>query len=113
VLNNNQKQAINSANYETVFSQFEELTYSLLPFYNLNKNSLVITKCGTISANFEELETSDYLKKLKANTHLKKIKVIISENLNPFWQTVKEQKMVSYLKIDLNNCLKLIKKINL
>jgi hypothetical protein len=29
--------------------------------------------------------------------------------LNPFWQTVKEQKMVSYLKIDLNNCLKLIK----
>jgi hypothetical protein len=76
VWNNNQKQAINSANYETVFSQFEELTYSLLPFYNLNKNSLVITKCGTISANFEELETSDYLKKLKANTHLKKIKVI-------------------------------------
>jgi hypothetical protein len=34
-----------------------KLTYSLLPFYNLNKNSLVITKCGTISANFEELET--------------------------------------------------------
>jgi hypothetical protein len=51
-----------------------KLTYSLLPFYNLNKNSLVITKCGTISANFEELETSDYLKKLKANTHLKNIK---------------------------------------
>jgi len=109
VWNNNQKQVINSANYETVFTQFEELTYSLLPFYNLNKNSLVITKCGTISANFEELETSDYLKKLKANTHLKNIKVInISENLNPFWQTVKEQKMVSYLKIDLNNCLRLI-----
>jgi XrtN system VIT domain protein len=109
VWNNNQKQSINSTNYETVFAQFENLTYSLLPLYRLKENSLVITKSGTISANFEELETSDYLKKLKANTQQKNIKVInISENLNPFWQTVKEQKMVSYLKIDLNKCLKLI-----
>jgi XrtN system VIT domain protein len=102
-------QTLNSANYETVFAQFEDLTYSLLPLYSLEENSLVITKCSTISANFEELETSDYLKKLKANTQQKNIKVInISENLNPFWQTVKEQKMVSYLKIDLNKCLMLI-----
>ncbi|MBB1193326.1 XrtN system VIT domain-containing protein [Flavobacterium sp. SOK18b] len=109
VWNNNQKQLVNRSNYETVFFQFEDLTYSLLPLYNLKENSLVITKSGTISANFEELETSDYLKKLKATTHLKNIKVInISDNLNPFWQTVKEQKMVSYLKADLNNSLKLI-----
>jgi len=109
VWNNNQKQFINSTNYETVFAQFETLTYSLLPLYNLKENSLVITKCGTISANFEELETSDYLKKLKERTQQKNIKVInISENLNPFWQTVKEQNMVSYLKTNLNNCLKLI-----
>ena len=109
VWNNNQKQSINSTNYETVFAQFETLIYSLCPLYNLKENSLVITKCGTISANFEELETSDYLKKLKERTQEKNIKVInISENLNPFWQTVKEQKIVSYLKIDLNNCLKLI-----
>lgn len=109
VWNNNQKRSINRSNYETVFAQFEGLTYSLLPLYSLKENSLVITKCGTISANFEELETSDYLKKLKTNTHLKNIKVInISENLNPFWQTVKEQKMVSYLKTDLYQCLKLI-----
>lgn len=109
VWNNNQKQSINSANYETVFAQFKTLTYSLLPLYNLKENSLVITKCGKISANFEELETSDYLKKLKERTQQKNIKVInISENLNPFWQTVKEQNMVSYLKTNLNNCLKLI-----
>lgn len=109
VWNNNQKQSINSANYETVFATFETLTYSLLPLYSLKEHSLVITKCGTISANFEELETSDYLKKLKDRTQQKNIKVInISENLNPFWQTVKEQKLVSYLKIDLDKCLKLI-----
>jgi XrtN system VIT domain protein len=109
VWNNNQKEVINSSNYETVFAQFENLSYSLLPLYSLKENSLVITKCGTISANFEELETSDYLKKLKAKTQQKNIKVInISENLNPFWLTVKEQKIVSYLKTDLNKCLKLI-----
>lgn len=109
VCKDNQKQFINSTNYEKVFAQFETLAYSLLPLYNLKENSLVITKCGTISANFEELETSDYLKKLRARTQQKNIKVInISENLNPFWQTVKEQKIVSYLKIDLNQCLKLI-----
>lgn len=109
VMNNNQKQSINSTNYQTVFAQFETLTYSLLPLYNLKENSLVITKCGKFSANFEELETSDYLKKLKERTQQKNIKVInISENLNPFWQTVKEQNMVSYLKTNLNNCLKLI-----
>ncbi|MES2574399.1 MAG: XrtN system VIT domain-containing protein [Bacteroidota bacterium] len=109
VWKDNQKQAINSTNYETVFAQFETLTYSLLPLYNLKENTLVITKCGTVSANFEELETSDYLKKIKGSTQQKNIKVInISENLNPFWQTVKEQKIVSYLKTDLNKCLKLI-----
>jgi XrtN system VIT domain protein len=109
VWKNNQKQSINSSNYETVFASFETLTYSLLPLYRLEENSLVITKCSTISANFEELEISDYLKKLKGSTQQKNIKVInISENLNPFWQTVKEQKIVSYLKTDLNECLKLI-----
>jgi XrtN system VIT domain protein len=109
VWKNNQKQEINKANYESVFSQFEDLSYSLLPLYNLKENSLVITKCGTISANFEELATSEYLNKLKLNTQQKNIKTInISEDLNPFWQTLKEQKLVSYLKIDLTNALKMI-----
>jgi XrtN system VIT domain protein len=109
VWKDNQKQEINKANYESVFSQFENLSYSLLPLNNLKENSLVITKCGIISANFEELTTSEYLNKLKLNTQQKNIKAInISENLNPFWQTVKEQKLVSYLKTDLENALKLI-----
>ena len=100
---------LRSLNYKTVLDQFKALTYSLLPLYELKDSSLVITKCSSISANFEELESSDYLKKLRKGTKQKNIKVInISENLNPFWQTVKEQKIVSYLKIDLNNCLNLI-----
>ena len=107
VINYNQKQEINSQNYTSIFEQFETLSYSLLPFYNLKENTLVITKCGTISANFEELETSNYLKKVKSNTKNKSIKVInISENLNPFWQTIKEQKYVTYAKMDLKNCIK-------
>lgn len=109
VWKNNHKEPINRKNYKTVLDQFKALTYSLLPLYELKDSSLVITKCSSISANFEELESSDYLKKLRKGTKQKNIKVInISENLNPFWQTVKEQKIVSYLKIDLNNCLNLI-----
>lgn len=109
VINDDKKQEINSQNYKIVFEKFENLSYSLLPFYNLKENTLVLTKCGTISANFEELETSNYLKKVKSSTKDKKIKVInISENLNPFWQTIKEQKYVTYAKMDLKNCIKTI-----
>ena len=107
----NEKRAINSSNYETLFSSLQPLSYSLLPLYKLKENSLVITKCGSISANFEELENTEFLTKLKANTQNKNIKVInISENINPFWQTVKEQNYVSYLKTPIENCIQLIDK---
>jgi XrtN system VIT domain protein len=109
VINEKQKQEITNQNYKTVFQQFETLSYSLLPFYNLKENTLVITKCGTISANFEELEASNYLKKVKTNTKNKNIKTInISENLNPFWQTIKEQKYVTYAKMDMKTCIQAI-----
>lgn len=109
VINDDKKQEINKQNYKVVFEKFENLSYSLLPFYNLKENSLVITKCGTVSANFEELEETNYLKKVKLNTKNKKIKVInISENLNPFWQTIKEQKYITYAKMELKNCIKTI-----
>lgn len=106
---NNEKQQITSANAEETLSQFENLQYSLLPLYKIAENSLVVTKCGTFSANFEELETSNYLKKIKLGTKQRNLKVInISEELNPFWQTIKEQKYVEYLKSDLKNAVKLI-----
>lgn len=106
---NNQKRAINNSNYENIFVLFESLSYSLLPFYNLKENSLVVTKCSDFSANFEELETTEYLQKLKIDTKKKNIKVInIGQELNPFWQTIKEQKYVSYLKTNLKNCKNLI-----
>ena len=109
IYNNNQKQEINTANYKNILPQFESLHYSLLPLYKLSENSLVITKCGAFSANFEELETSDYLKKIKSGTKQKNIKVInISKEINPFWQTVKEQKYVMYLQTDFEKSLKLI-----
>ncbi|MNX82258.1 Vault protein inter-alpha-trypsin [compost metagenome] len=106
---NNEKQAINGANYESVLSQFEDLHYSLLPFHKLLENSLVITKSGTVSANFEELAYSRYLQKLKAQAKQKQIRVInISDEINPFWQTVKEQHYVEYYKTNLENALKLL-----
>jgi len=108
---NQQKVEINSANCEAIFSQFETLQYSLLPLFKLQENSLVVTKSGTFSANFEELQSSNYLAKLKKGTKAKNIKIInISEAINPFWQTVKEQKYVEYLKTDLKNCIDLINK---
>lgn len=105
----NQKEEINKTNSDLIFSQFEELQYSLLPLYKVAENCLVITKCNTFSANFEELETSNYLKKIKSRTKERHIKVInIANEINPFWQTIKEQKYVEYLKIDLKTSLKLI-----
>ncbi|NHM00948.1 XrtN system VIT domain-containing protein [Flavobacterium difficile] len=109
VIRDDEKQEINNQNYKIVFEKFENLSYSLLPFYNLKEKSLVVTKCGMMSANFEELATSKYLKKVKTTTKNKKIKVInISDNLNPFWQTVKEQKYITYAKMDLKNCINTI-----
>lgn len=106
---NNEKQAINEANYESVLSQFEDLHYSLLPFHKFLENSLVITKSGTVSANFEELASSRYLQKLKMKAKQKQIRVInISDEINPFWQTMKEQHYVDYYKTDLENALKLL-----
>ena len=108
---NNQKSEINSSNYEDVFDRFENLQYSLLPLFKLKENSLIITKSGTISANFEELKTSNFLLKLKTGTKGKNLRVInISEEINPFWQTVKEQKYISYLQTDLKKCVELIEK---
>lgn len=109
IYNNDQKQELTAANYESVLPQFENLHYSLLPLYKLKDNSLVVTKCGTFSANFEELETSAYLKKIKSATKQKNIKVInISEEINPFWQTVKEQKYLAYFQTDIKKGLQLV-----
>ena len=109
----NEKLEINANNYEALLDKYKTLHYSLLPLFKLEENSLVVTKCGTFSANFEELETSNYLKKIKASTKQKNIKVInISENINPFWQTIKEQKYVAFISTNLQDCIKLISKNN-
>lgn len=107
----NEKQEINKENYKAIFNSFKTLHFSLLPLYSLQKDALVITKCGSFSTNFEELETSNYLKKIKSGVKSKEIRVFnISKEINPFWQTIKEQHYVQYCKIDLQNCVKLLKK---
>ena len=106
---NGQKTAINKENFKAVQLDFEDFHYSLLPLYKLAENSLIVTKSGTFSANFEDLENSNYLKKIKTETKERNIKVInISANINPFWQTVKEQKYVDYFQTSLKNSLKMI-----
>ncbi|MEO7976720.1 XrtN system VIT domain-containing protein [Flavobacterium sp.] len=109
IYTNKEKKPINIKNYKTVQEEFDGLHYSLLPLYKLNPNCLIITKSGTFSANFEELENSDYLKKIKSGTKDRHLKVInISSEINPFWQTVKEQKYVDYFQTSLKNSLNLI-----
>lgn len=111
VIINGEKKEINKDNFKAIKLEFEDLHYSLLPLYNISKNSLIITKCGTFSANFEELENSDYLKTIRTSTKQRNLKVInISSDINPFWQTVKEQKYVDYFQTSLKNCLQLINK---
>ena len=107
---NQKKVEVNLSNFEGIFEQFDKLQYSLLPLYKLQENSLIITKSGNFSANFEELSTSNYLAKIKKGTKQKNLKVVnISSEINPFWQTLKEQNYVSYYATDLENCLKLIR----
>ena len=109
VFSNEQKQEINKTNYKAVFEKFSDFQYSLLPLYNLKDNSLVITKSGSFSANFEELENSKFLKKTKELVKAKNIKVIsISDNINPYWQTIKEQKYADYIETSIKNCTDLI-----
>ncbi|MBS7232357.1 XrtN system VIT domain-containing protein [Flavobacterium psychroterrae] len=106
---NDEKKEINKENFRAIEQEFEDLHYSLLPLYKISENSLIITKCGTFSANFEELEDSDYLKNIKAETKQRNLKVInISSDINPFWQTAKEQKYITYFQTSLKNSLKLI-----
>lgn len=106
---NGKKKEINKENYRAIELDFEDLQYSLLPLYKITKNSLIITKCGTFSANFEELKDSNYLKKIRTETKQRNLKVInISSEINPFWQTAKEQKYVDYFQTNLKNSLKMI-----
>lgn len=106
---NGEKKAINKENFRAIELDFENLHYSLLPLYKIAPNSLIITKCGTFSANFEELEDSNYLKKIKTETKQRNLKVLnISSDINPFWQTAKEQKYVDYFQTSSKECLKLI-----
>lgn len=109
ILGVDSKDEINSGNYETVFSKYKDIQYSLLPFFRAADSSLVITKCGTFSANFEELAETKYLKKLR-EAKTKNLKVInIGDEINPFWQTIKEQNYVEYSKLPLKECTKAIK----
>ncbi|RKR09125.1 XrtN system VIT domain protein [Flavobacterium sp. 90] len=109
VYDNKEKKAITKENFETIFFNFKYLHYSLLPLFEIKKNSLIITKSGNFSANFEELNESEYLKKIRSKTKSQNLKVInISGNINPFWQTVKEQKYVDFYQTSLRNSLKML-----
>lgn len=106
---NNEKQAINKDNGDLIYEQLKTYNYTLLPFYKMQENALVITKNSNFSANFEELEDSEYLKKIKNSAPQKNIRVLaLSSQINPFWQTIKEQKYVDYVQSDLKETIDLI-----
>lgn len=108
VLDAGSKDPVNLENYKTVFSKYKELQYSLPQLFLIADSGLIITKCGTFSANFEELEETNYLKKLR-KIKSQKLRVInIGDEINPFWQTIKEQHYVEYSKLPLQECAKAI-----
>ncbi|WP_289665454.1 XrtN system VIT domain-containing protein [Flavobacterium panacagri] len=109
VYQDKEKKSINRDNFKTIQSEFQNLHYSLLPLYKITKNSLIITKSSAFSANFEELNGSEYLNKIRIGTQQQNLKVInLSAEINPFWQTIKEQKYVDYYQTTLQNSLKMI-----
>lgn len=108
---NQEKIAITKQNYKNIFARFETLNYSLLPLYHCSNNSLIVTKSNTFSANFEELANTKYLTKIKTKTKPKGIKVLVfSKTLNPFWQTIKEQKYADVLQTNLQHATQLVAK---
>ncbi|AWK04643.1 XrtN system VIT domain-containing protein [Flavobacterium crocinum] len=109
VYRDKEKITLNRDNFKTIHSEFKNLHYSLLPLYKISKNSLIITKLTAFSANFEELNGSEYLNKIRIGTQQQNLKVInLSPEINPFWQTIKEQKYVEYYQTTLQNSLKMI-----
>jgi XrtN system VIT domain protein len=108
---NDVKTELNINNYKNILQRFNTLNYSLLPFYYFKENSLIITKSNGFSANFEELKDSGYLNKVKEKCISKNIKVFnISNEINPFWQTMKEQKQVTFITFSLEKALEQINK---
>jgi XrtN system VIT domain protein len=106
---NGQKTALTKENFKAIQLDFENFQYSLLPLYKLTKNSLIVTKLGSFSANFEDIEEFAYLRKIKTQTKQRNLKVInIGSDINPFWQTIKEQKYADYFQTSLKNALKMI-----
>ncbi|MCP2028887.1 XrtN system VIT domain protein [Flavobacterium sp. HSC-32F16] len=109
VYSDKEKKEITKENFKEIQWEFKNLHYSLLPLYKIAKNSLIITKSGAFSANFEELNESQYLNKIKTGTKQQNLKVInISGEINPFWQTVKEQKYLDYYQASLQKSLQMI-----
>lgn len=105
-IHNNTKKELNYENFENVLALFQDLHYSLLPLYNFKEKSLIITKSNDFSVNFEELKDCNYLNNLKNNCKNKDLKVInISDEINPFWQTIKEQKYVTFMSQNLDNTI--------
>jgi XrtN system VIT domain protein len=106
---NENKQQITNDNADDILEQFKDLHYSLPLLFDFPENSLVITKSGAFSANFEELKATKYLEKLKKGLPAKHLKVIaISNAMTPFWQTIKEQHYVDYLQSDVSHTLQML-----
>ena len=64
-----------------------------------------------LDTEFIEGTQEKFLTKTKELVKAKNIKVIsISDNINPYWQTIKEQKYVDYVATNFKNCQELINK---
>ncbi len=107
---NHEKIEINTKNHEEVLAAFQSLHYALLPLYDLQENSFIITKSNDFSVNFDELADSEYLRKIKTTVKSKNIKAVnFSETINPMWQTLKEQNFVAMKQVSLNEVVNILK----
>jgi XrtN system VIT domain protein len=100
VFNEGVRQQMSDKNASELFDQLHQLRFSLFPFYRIKDaaNSVVITSCGTVSPNMEELAGSDFMFsiniKFDPNERYKLFN--LGQQLTPYLRSLQEKRYFNY-----------------
>jgi len=108
VLEEGRRKRITTENFTGIWKEHSAYRYSLPALYALSEGDLLVTRSGDISANFDELEGSAFLDKMRTETRGRNLRVLnTGTQLSPFWQTVREQHYAQVMNVSPEEALKL------
>lgn len=109
VLEEEGKKRLHAGNFEEVWKEHAAYRYSLPALYKLSDGDLLVTRSGDISANFDELEGSVFLDKMRTETRARHLHVLnTGAQLSPYWHTVREQHYAQVMNVSPEDALKLV-----